>query len=51
MSQQTFILTLLWLVFCFTGMAGPIANAAHAGGLVVGMAVGVLPAAWRRLRG
>jgi GlpG protein len=50
MSQQTFILTLLWLVFCFTGMAGPIANAAHAGGLVVGMAVGVLPAAWRRLR-
>jgi GlpG protein len=33
---------LLWLVFCMTGLLGPIANAAHFVGLMVGVAAGVL---------
>jgi membrane associated rhomboid family serine protease len=50
LSQQTFVLTLIWFVFCFTGLAGPVANFAHAAGLAVGMAAGAAPALWRRLR-
>jgi GlpG protein len=33
---------LLWLVLCMTGVIGPIANAAHFVGLIVGVALGVL---------
>jgi GlpG protein len=33
---------LLWLVLCMTGVVGPIANAAHFVGLMVGVALGVL---------
>ena len=33
---------IIWLLFCFTGLVGPIANAAHLSGLVVGMAWGWL---------
>jgi GlpG protein len=33
---------LLWLGLCMTGLVGPIANAAHVVGLVVGVAAGVL---------
>jgi GlpG protein len=50
MSQQAFFLSLIWLVFCFTGLAGHIANAAHASGLVVGIIVGAIPSLWVRLR-
>lgn len=38
-SRNTVIM-LGWLVLCFTGALGPIANAAHLGGLAVGMALG-----------
>ncbi|HWC61082.1 MAG TPA: rhomboid family intramembrane serine protease [Verrucomicrobiae bacterium] len=31
---------LIWLVVCFTGIIGPVANLAHLGGLAVGMAWG-----------
>jgi len=30
----------VWLVICFTGAVGPVANYAHLGGLVSGMAIG-----------
>ena len=40
-SRNTVIM-LGWLVLCFTGLVGPIANAAHLGGLAVGMALGGL---------
>ena len=33
---------LLWLVLCMTGWLGPVANAAHVVGLLVGVAFGVL---------
>jgi GlpG protein len=36
------ITMMVWFFLCFTGMVGDIANAAHAGGLVVGMALGWL---------
>jgi GlpG protein len=40
LDQQSVVWLLFWLVFCFTGLAGPIANAAHFIGLAVGMAWG-----------
>ena len=33
---------MIWLVLCMTGMVGPIANAAHVMGLVVGIVFGLL---------
>ena len=33
---------LIWMVLCFTGALGPVANGAHAGGLVAGMFMGTL---------
>jgi GlpG protein len=33
---------LLWIVLCMTGVFGPIANAAHVVGLIMGVALGVL---------
>jgi GlpG protein len=44
-------LMLIWLVLCWTGVMGPIANWAHTVGLAVGMAIGYAPVAWRRLLG
>ena len=43
-------LMMVWFVACATGWVGPVANFGHAGGLVAGLALGVLP--WlRHLRG
>ncbi len=44
---------MIWLVICFSGFVGPIANTAHVGGLVVGALWGYFPTAilhWRRSR-
>ena len=46
LSEQDKFLMLGWFVLCFTGWVGPIANTAHAGGLVVGLALGWLSAKW-----
>jgi GlpG protein len=35
------MMMLLWLVLCMTGVMGPIANAAHVVGLVVGIVFGL----------
>jgi GlpG protein len=44
------VLMMVWFVVCALGWFGPIANFGHAGGLVAGLALGVLP--WlRHLRG
>jgi GlpG protein len=46
-NQQTIGLLLTWLVLCMTGLMGPVANAAHVAGLVIGVAIGYWPT-WRR---
>jgi GlpG protein len=40
LTPQDKILMLVWFVVCFTGAVGPIANAAHAAGLIAGAAWG-----------
>jgi GlpG protein len=41
-DQNNVNIMLLWLVLCMTGVLGPIANAAHVVGLVVGIAFGLM---------
>jgi GlpG protein len=40
-----------WLVLCMTGLLGPVANAAHFAGLLVGILIGYGPVIRRRLLG
>lgn len=44
LHQQTVVTSMVWFFLCFTGWLGPIANGAHAGGLVIGMVWGWLAA-------
>ena len=44
LHRETVIMMIFWLFLCFTGALGPIANAAHVVGLVVGMAWGFISA-------
>lgn len=44
LSQQDITLTLVFFLLCFTGLVGPIANGAHAGGLICGALIGVVAA-------
>lgn len=43
LRRDTIVLMLLWLVFCMSNGAGPVANAAHVVGLLVGVVYGVAP--------
>ena len=45
-SQQIVTLMIVWFLVCFTGLVGPIANMAHAGGLAAGVGLG----AWAAIR-
>lgn len=40
LTQRTITFCLFWLILCMSGALGPIANAAHVGGLLAGMLVG-----------
>lgn len=40
LHPQTVQLMLMWMVLCYTGLLGPIANAAHTVGLIIGAALG-----------
>jgi GlpG protein len=40
LSKQTVTSLLIWLVVCFTGIVGPVANGAHLVGLLTGMVWG-----------
>ncbi len=42
LHQSTVTMMLIWLVLCFTGLLGPIANLAHLFGLLIGMGMGYL---------
>lgn len=50
MPQEIVVVCVAWFVLCLFGYIGAVANGAHTAGLVVGMALGVLPRFWR-LRG
>ncbi len=50
-SQYNVYMMLGWLVLCMTGLVGPIANAAHFVGLVVGIILGYGPVLRRRIFG
>jgi GlpG protein len=39
-DRQSVAILLIWLVVCYTGVIGPVANGAHVVGLLVGMAWG-----------
>lgn len=41
LERRDTILLMVWLVVCATGLVGPIANAAHAMGLIVGVLAGL----------
>ncbi len=47
-STQTVSYMIAWLVICSFGFVGSIANAAHWGGLAIGMMIGVVPYVVRR---
>jgi len=40
LSPQNWIMMMIWLVLCFTGWLGPIANTAHLAGLIIGLVWG-----------
>lgn len=42
LPKQDVYMMIGWFVLCLTGLLGPIANFAHAGGLFVGMVVGII---------
>jgi GlpG protein len=42
MDRRNASMMIIWLIFCFTGLVGPIANGAHGAGLLVGAAWGWL---------
>lgn len=44
MNQQTIGLMLVWLVVCYTGVIGPVANTAHLVGFLTGGAIGAVNA-------
>lgn len=46
LNPQIVQMMMIWLVVCYTGALGPIANAAHTAGLVFGMASGFIVAKW-----
>jgi GlpG protein len=49
-TNETVLIMLAWLVLCFTGLIGPIANVAHLVGLLVGVMFVVLPVGVRKIR-
>lgn len=44
LDQQSVVMAIGWFFLCFSGWVGPIANYAHAGGLLLGMAWGWISA-------
>lgn len=53
LPKGTVIFLLIWFFLCFTNLLGPIANWAHAGGLIVGVLWGLItsPGAFREIFG
>ena len=47
MPQRLVVLMIVWMVLCYTGLFGSIANAAHTIGLIAGMILGCWPVSRR----
>jgi len=50
-TNQTIVILMGWHVLCFSGVLGPIANAAHVSGQLAGMLAGVTPTLLGRSHG
>jgi GlpG protein len=50
LDQNTVVIMLIWFGLCFTGWIGPIANTAHAGGLISGAAAGFIAGRYSNTR-
>lgn len=50
LPKQDVMMMIGWFVLCLTGLLGPIANFAHAGGLAIGMAAGIGAGAYKHGR-
>lgn len=48
LPSQTVYIMVGWLFLCMTGVMGPVANAAHLVGLLIGVAMAAIPVGWRR---
>ncbi len=48
LNPSVVTMMIVWFFLCLTGLMGPVANAAHAGGLVTGMIWGFLAAQYNR---
>lgn len=48
--REIVVLMLVWLVVCYVGLGGIVANSAHLAGLVSGALLGVIIGLWRRWR-
>lgn len=48
LNPNVVIMMIVWFFLCLTGIMGPVANAAHAGGLVIGMLWGFLAAQYNK---
>lgn len=48
LNPSVVTMMIVWFFLCLTGLMGPVANAAHAGGLVIGMLWGFLAAQYSR---
>ena len=48
-APQSAGMMFIWLFLCMTGLVGPIANGAHVGGLIVGLAFAYIPHTLKRL--
>jgi GlpG protein len=46
LDKPIVVMAIGWFFLCFTGWVGPVANFAHAGGLILGMAWGWGSARW-----
>jgi GlpG protein len=49
LPRDVVVIMIAWLFLCMTGRVGPIANAAHVAGFVVGIVVGIAPFLWRKI--
>ena len=50
-KPNVLFLFLAWLLICMTGAVGPIANHAHAFGLISGMVIGAARGFWEKTSG